>query len=184
MVDQVKEHYDVETTWLPYFLHPEIPEEGTQPSEAARAHYAPMWRRLEQRAQEAGIPIERPEYRPNTRRALEATEYAREQGRHDAFHRILFDMYFRQGKDIHDWNVLRSAAEEAGLDPDEMQQKTAEGEYREVVEGHYRRARSLGITGIPTHILDDRYAIVGAQPLEAFEQAIERLRSGAQQAQS
>lgn len=182
MVDQVNERFDVETTWLPYFLHPEIPEEGTHLTEEARAHYAPMWRRLEQRAQDVGIPIQRPEYRPNTRRALEASEYAREQGRHEEFHRLLFDMYFQQGENIHDWNVLRSAAEEAGLDPDEMQMKTDGGEYRDVVEDHYGQARALGITGIPTHILNDRYAIVGAQPLEAFEQAIERLYSESKQA--
>ncbi len=184
MVDQLEQRYDVDTTWLPYFLHPEIPEQGTHLDERTRAHYAPMWRRLESRAEEAGIPILRPEIRPNTRRALEASEYAREKGHHDGFHRILFDKYFRQAEDIHDWEVLRAAAEEAGLDPDEMQKKTASGNYRDVVEGHDQRARSLGITGIPTHILNERLAIVGAQPFEVFERAIERLHAEAEQAQS
>lgn len=176
MVDQIKEKHEVEVTWLPFFLHPEIPEQGTRLSPARRAQFDPMWERLKQRAEQAEIEVVRPDHVPNTRRALEASEYARAQGRHEEFHRIVFDKYYAQGEDIHDWAVLREAAQAAGLDPDEMQQKTERGAYQDMVQGHYERAHSLGITGIPTYILNDQYAIVGAQPLEAFEAAIQRLR--------
>lgn len=177
MVDQLKEKYDVEVTWLPYFLHPEYPEQGLTPDPELRARYEPMWQRLEQRADQLGLPINRPEHRPNTRRALEASEYARQQDRHEEFHQEVFDMHFHQGQDIHDWEVLREAAEAVGLDPDEMQRRTARGEYEEIVRRHDRQARAMGITGIPTYILNDKYAVVGAQPLEAFERAIGELDS-------
>jgi len=48
-----------------------------------------------------------------------------------------------------------------------------------VVDEHFAQAHALGITGIPTYILDDKYAIVGAQPYEVFQQALLRLAAGA-----
>jgi predicted DsbA family dithiol-disulfide isomerase len=36
-------------------------------------------------------------------------------------------------------------------------------------------AQELGISGVPTYILDDKDAIVGAQPYEAFQRVLARL---------
>ena len=115
------------------------------------------------------------EHIPNSRMALEASEYARERGRHEEFHKIVFRKFFGEGQDISKWEVLRWAAEEAGLDPDEMQRETEAGKYRPAVEAQAAEAYALGISGVPTYILNDRYAIVGAQPYEAFKEAMAQL---------
>jgi predicted DsbA family dithiol-disulfide isomerase len=62
-----------------------------------------------------------------------------------------------------------------GLDADEMQRLTDEGHYREAVDAGIAEAVALGVSGVPTYILDDRYAIVGAQPHDAFRQVLDRL---------
>lgn len=80
-----------------------------------------------------------------------------------------------EGRDVNDWSVLRASAEEAGLDPDDMQRLTDEGHYREAVDASIAEAVALGVSGVPTYILDDRYAIVGAQPYEVFRQALDQL---------
>lgn len=127
-------------------------------------------------AEEVGLPLVLPEFIPRSRRALEASEHARARGRHEAFHRAVFHRYFGQGRDISDWAVLREAAVEAGLDPDEMQAETESGRYRTVVDKQHARALSMGISGVPTFIFDERFAVVGAQPYEVFRRVMERLQ--------
>lgn len=112
---------------------------------------------------------------PNTRRAHEATEYAREKGKHLEFHRAVFDMFYGRGEDIGKWKVLCDAARLVGLDADEMQSTVESGKYTALVNAQVREAQEIGVSGVPTYVLNDRYAIVGAQPYEAFLQALKKL---------
>jgi predicted DsbA family dithiol-disulfide isomerase len=115
------------------------------------------------------------EWMPNTRRALEASEYAREQGRHEEFHRAVFQRFYGEGQDIEDWDVLAGAAREVDLDPDAMQEATESGQYAAVVDEHIRNAHAVGITGVPAYVLGNRYLIMGAQPYEVFQQVMAEL---------
>ncbi len=126
-------------------------------------------------ARAAGMDMVFPTRIPNTRLAHEATEYARAQGKHEEFHRVLFHLYYGEGQDIGSWQVLRAAAQETGLDSDEMQRDVESGKYTLAVEEQIKEAQELGISGVPTYILDDRYAIVGAQPYQVFERVLARL---------
>jgi predicted DsbA family dithiol-disulfide isomerase len=40
------------------------------------------------------------------------------------------------------------------------------------VEEQVRWAQQIGVTGVPTYVINDRYAIVGAQPYELFKNAL------------
>ena len=171
----MKDEFDVDVEWLPFELHPEIPPEGMELPYHIRAQFGGMSKRLEQLALDAGMQMTIPNRIPNSRRSLEASEYAREQGKHEAFHHTVFQKFYGEGLDMSDWEVLRSAAEEIGLDPDDLQQKTDSGQYKAVVDTYFSQAKAIGITGVPTYILDNNYAIVGAQPYEIFRQAMERL---------
>ena len=142
---------------------------------SVRADFGSTFGHMQQMAREAGLKIVTPEVIPNSRRALEATEYARDQGQHEEFHRILFHKFYGEGRDLGSWAVLRGVAQEVGLDPDAMQRKTEAGEYGAVVDAQIARARTLGVTGVPAYIFDDRSTIVGAQPYEAFQQVMDRL---------
>jgi len=171
----LKADYDVEVEWRAFELHPEIPPEGMRLPPNARAGTSSMFGHMQQMAREAGLRMVTPEVIPNSRRALEAAEYARDQGRHEEFHRILFHKFYGEGRDLGSWTVLRAAAQEAGLDPATMQKKTEAGEYGAVVDAQIARARTLGVTGVPAYSFDDRSTIVGAQPYEAFRQVMDRL---------
>ena len=116
----------------------------------------------------------------NTRLAHEATEYAREHGKASEFHRVVFRKVYAEGQDPSQWEVLRLAAQEAGLDADEMQNDVEGGKFTTNVEEQVRWAYQIGVTGVPTYVINNRYAIVGAQPYEVFQQVIERLRTNAE----
>jgi predicted DsbA family dithiol-disulfide isomerase len=111
----------------------------------------------------------------NTRLAHESTEYAREKGKLLKYHRAVFDKFYGKGEDISQWNVLRDAARSVGLDADEMQREVESGRYTAQVNTMVREAQQIGISGVPTYVLNDRYAIVGAQPYEVFLQALKKL---------
>jgi predicted DsbA family dithiol-disulfide isomerase len=153
------------------------------PEYVRRAAASEAGARLRQMAAAAGREIVlNTEWTPNSRRALEASEYAREQGRHEAFHRAVFHRFYGQGKDLEEWQVLRDAASEVGLDPDALQAAAEGGRYRRVVDEHIRNAHSLGISGVPAYILGDRYLIMGAQPYDVFRQVMAELGATPHQA--
>jgi predicted DsbA family dithiol-disulfide isomerase len=43
------------------------------------------------------------------------------------------------------------------------------------VEEQVRRAYQIGVTGMPTYVINDRHVIVGAQPYEVFKKAPEQI---------
>jgi predicted DsbA family dithiol-disulfide isomerase len=165
--------------WRAFELHPEIPPEGMVLPAHWRARLGGASEPLQEMAREAGMALVTPEIIPNSRRALEATEYARERGKHAAFHAAVFEQLYGRGQDIGRWEVLRTAAEAVGLDPDAMQEATAAGQYRAVVDSQIAEGRGLGISGVPTFVFDDRYALVGAQPYALFREVMARLAQDA-----
>ena len=96
-------------------------------------------------------------------------------GRTSASTRPSFARSIGEGQDIGRWDVLRAAAVEAGLDAEEMQRHVEAGTYRATVDAQIGEAQALGLTGVPTFIFDDRYAIVGAQPFSVFAGVMDRL---------
>ena len=87
-VERLKSERPVEVDWRPFFLHPDTPPEGLRLSGEARERWRPTHDRLREMAADANMPMVFPELISNTRRALEATEYARERGRLEEFHRL------------------------------------------------------------------------------------------------
>jgi predicted DsbA family dithiol-disulfide isomerase len=111
----------------------------------------------------------------NTRVAHEATEYARQHGKGNDFHKVVFRKVYADGQDPSQWDVLRSAAQEVGLDADEMQREVESEKYMATVVDEVRWAYQIGVTGVPTYVINNRYAIVGAQPYEVFKSALEQI---------
>lgn len=179
VVERLKAEHDVAVDWRPFYLRPDTPPEGMELPVYLQAQASSTTERLRQMARANGMEMVIPVRIPNTRLAHEATEYAREQGKADDFHRIVFRKYYGEGQDIGQWEVLRAAAEEAGLNADEMERLVTGRRYTTTVEDQVEEAFALGITGVPTYVLNDRYAIVGAQHYEVFEQALQRLAAEA-----
>lgn len=112
---------------------------------------------------------------PNTRRAHEAGEYARSQGKFEPWHAVLLRRYWTEEQDLHDFAVLRAAATEVGLDPDAMQEAVTQGRFTQAVEASVAEAHALGIHGIPTFVFDGRFSVQGAQEAPVFKLAMDRL---------
>jgi predicted DsbA family dithiol-disulfide isomerase len=173
VVDLLKAEYKVDVEWRPYYLRPDTPPEGMDlPEYILRARASGADERLQSMANHYGMDFNSPDRIYNTRLAHEATEYANEHGKGLEFHRAVFRKVYAEGLDIGKWDVLRAAAEEVGLDADDMQREVESEKYKNSVVDQVRWAQQIGVTGVPTYVINDRYAIVGAQPYEVFKRAL------------
>ena len=174
-VEKLKQAYDVQVDWRPFFLRPETPPEGLPLPAYVRERMRDPNNPLKLRARAAGLTMVEREIIPSTRRAHEAAEFARAHGRLEPMHAALLRRYWTDGEDLWAWSTLRGAAQESGLDPDALQRALETGQYRQVVEDAVREAQEMGVSAVPTFVLGDRYAIQGAQEYPAFRQTMERL---------
>jgi len=176
VVDLLKAEYNVDVDWRPYYLRPDTPPEGMDlPAYILRARANGSEERLQSLAEMHGLKYKPTERIYNTRLAHEATEYAREHGKVNEFHRVVFRKVYADGQDPAQWSVLRSAAEEVGLDAEDMQAVVEGGKFTAEVAGQVRYAQDIGVSGVPTYVIDERYAIVGAQQYEVFKNALAQI---------
>jgi predicted DsbA family dithiol-disulfide isomerase len=176
VVERLKEEHNVDVEWRPFYLRPDTPPEGMElPDYIKQARTNGSEERLRSMANVYGMDFKSTERIYNTRLAHEATEFAREHGRALEFHKIVFRLVYAEGKDISQWDVLRSAAQEAGLDDEAMQMDVESGKYTEFVSQQVQEAYQIGVSGVPTYVIDNRYALVGAQPYEVFKNALEQI---------
>lgn len=87
---------------------------------------------------------------------------------HDALYR---DQVSLNSGAFSDENLV-AFAEEAGLDVEQFESDLTSGKYERAVSQDLQEGQRLGISGTPTFFINDRM-LVGAQPIEAFEEAIE-----------
>ena len=176
VVEKLKAEHAIELEWRPFYLFWDTPPEGRElPDHVKQARAKGSEERLSQIANSYGMKFTSTKRIYNTRLAHEATEYAREHGKASEFHRVVFRKVYADGEDISQWDMLRSAAEEVGLDAHEMQSEVESGKYTEEVAAQVQEAYQIGVSGVPTYVINNRYAIVGAQPYEVFKNALAQI---------
>ena len=107
-----------------------------------------------------------------SRRAAVAARAAQEQGRFWEYHDLLYENQSSKNAGAFSDESLIGFAREAGLDVEWFESSFKGSKYEDVVEQVFREAQDAGIQGTPTFFINGRI-LVGAQPLEAFEQLIE-----------
>ena len=111
----------------------------------------------------------------NTFDAHRLMHFAAERGQAGALEELLFKAYFTDGLNLGEREVLERLAAEAGLDQQEVYEFLISDEYALAVRVDEQTAQKLDIKGVPFFVIDQKYAISGAQPVEAFLQVFEKL---------
>jgi len=174
------EEFDVQFDACAFDLKPGLPPEGMPREQvyAGRVYPDGYVDNLLQTARDAGIEMKRPSIIPNTHRAHEATEFARDANRLLEFHRAVFHAYWVEEQNIGDVDVLSSVAAGCGLDAEALRAALADGRYAPRVEEQMAWTKAVGVTGVPTTIFDERFSVVGAQEYELFRDVATRVASG------
>lgn len=87
----------------------------------------------------------------------------------------LLEAYHGQARSMEDPAVLLDAVAQAGLDRAEAEAVLKEERYAQEVRDAERHFQQLGISAVPSVIINDRHLIQGGQPPEVFEQALRQL---------
>jgi predicted DsbA family dithiol-disulfide isomerase len=174
----LEREHSAQVDWLPFDLHPEYPLEGIPREELHRRYPEDVHERTRRIVEAAGLAYNPPPERvPNSRKALEVTELARDRGLHELVHTRLMHAYWEEGEDIGAEEVLLRLVGEAGLDTEEAAAALADRRYADRVDSSTYAAQRQGVNGIPAFVLGERLLILGAQPHETFERALEQLET-------
>ncbi len=86
----------------------------------------------------------------------------------------LFKACFTDGKNIDDLDTLVELGAALGLDASEVKQVLESGAYADEVKRDIAQAQYLGIQGVPFFVLNNKYAVSGAQAVPVFEQTLQK----------
>jgi predicted DsbA family dithiol-disulfide isomerase len=155
-----------EIRWLPFQLNPDMPKAGIPRAEYRKAKFGSVERargldaRVAAEGQGEGISFafERMERTPNTVAAHQLIDLAQKQGRGTPVVDALFHAYFEEARDIGDAAVLAEIAASAGVTGWPQQ---SDGKQVAALE---EDVRNLGISAVPTFIIDRKLGVSGAHP--------------------
>ncbi len=176
----------VEIHFRPFFLNPWVPREGMARDAYLEAKfgsvekYHGMAARVAEAAASEGLQYNSKAIsrQPNTIDCHRLIRWAEAQGAAPAMKQTLMDLYFRDGADLTRHDVLADAAAQIGLDRDAILKKLATDDDVEAVTAEADEASQAGIQGVPTFILDGKYALSGAYPSEQLAEAIRKVATG------
>ncbi|MEH6403008.1 MAG: DsbA family oxidoreductase [Sneathiella sp.] len=176
---------DVEIAWHPFQLHPEMPKEGADRKEfiAKKFGSEERARELYKNVQDAGALVDLPfefgkvKRSPNTLNSHRLIKWSQSAGKQDAVVETLFRKFFVDGEDIGDTQVLIAAAEEAGMDKNLVADLLKSDADEEMIQGEDEKARQMGVSGVPFFIIDNKYALSGAQDPAAFLEVFEKIET-------
>lgn len=174
---------DVEIRYRPYQLDSETPKAGVDRGDYIVAKFGSLdaldeaHARLVTLGADVGITyaFDLIERNPNTLDAHRLIRWAAAEGLGEQMLERLFSLYFEEGGNLSDQDTLIAAAEAVGLDEDEVTMKLEDGTDLEAVKADIAHAGRIGITGVPTVIVENRFAISGAQPPEVLVEAFRKI---------
>lgn len=104
--------------------------------------------------------------------AAVAARAAQAQGKFWKYHDLVYENQSSGNSGGYNEESLTTLAEEAGLDVDRFKEDLNSARYESVVQADFEEGQGLGISGTPTFFINGK-VLVGLQPLETFERAIE-----------
>jgi predicted DsbA family dithiol-disulfide isomerase len=176
-IERLEREFPVAVEWRPFELHPETPRTGANLAGrlGGSARAAAYRDNIVGLARESGLALRMPPVVANSHLALEAAEFAREQGGFAAYHRALFHAYFEEARDLGDADVLCDIARACGVDDQRLRQALADERYRDRIDAITHAAREDEVLSTPTFVYEGGFRLVGAQDYEVFASVTRRL---------
>jgi predicted DsbA family dithiol-disulfide isomerase len=171
MVRAEQPDFRYQPRWRPFFLNPDTPPEGEP--------YLPFLERkfggrdkveaIFERVRAAGRPygidfaFEKIPFRANTLKAHRLAAWAQAQGNAEPLIERLYSANFQRGEHVGDPEVLVRIAVDCGHDAATVAAFLASDDLNAEVLADAERIVGMGITMVPTFIIDGRHVIVGAE---------------------
>ncbi|UFZ04573.1 DsbA family oxidoreductase [Bradyrhizobium ontarionense] len=173
----------VELNFRPFFLNPWVPREGISRDEYLTTKFGSVEAykgtagRVVAAAEQEGLSY-RPDKvarQPNTTDCHRLIRWAGSIGKAPEMKQRLMELYFRDGGDLTDVEVLVQAAADCGLDAQVVRKMLATDEDVALVSAQAQEAAEKGISGVPTYVFAQKYAVSGAQDPQMLARAIRQV---------
>ncbi len=184
---------DVEATvkWKPFQLSPDVPPEGRTMRENFAlksgkpfAQFAPARENVVRAGREVGFVIpwdEDPEGKGmiwNTFTAHKLLRWALDSAgaeKQCILSDALFRANFQEQRNISDDDELLDIADTAGLDRAAAKEALADPALEEAVNVELQRGQQMGVTSVPTFVINGKYGIPGGQRPEQFAKILKQI---------
>lgn len=169
--------------WHPFQLNPDMPGEGMDRRTYLEAKFGGRdgavraYTPVVERAEAAGLEIdfEAIKRTPNTLDSHRLIHWAGIEDRQTPVAMALFRAYFEEGRDIGDHEVLADIADSLGMDAAVVRKLLASDADTDDIRRRDAQFREMGITGVPTFIVDGKHAVPGCQPAELWIRVIDEI---------
>lgn len=180
----------VDIRWRPFQLDPTLPPGGKDRKtylsekfggeEKARSIYANI--KSAGNAEDIAFDFDAIAVSPNTLDAHRLIRWAGALGGavQDKVVRRLFALFFEQGANIGQHDVLIGVAGDCGMDASIVESLLATDADVEAVRSEIATANRMGISGVPCFVIDNKYAVMGAQDPGALADAIRKVSAAKQ----
>ena len=175
--------HEVEVEWKSFQLDPTFPRGKAVPVYEALAEkfgggdVRAMTERVSELAAVEGLHYDYEHaVMVNTFDSHRLAHHAKSQGLGPEMHERLMRAQLIEGENLGEVDTLVRLAEELGVEG--AGPVVTSDQYTSDVEADIREARLLGANGVPFFVLDRKYGVSGAQPVEVFQQALETALEG------
>jgi predicted DsbA family dithiol-disulfide isomerase len=185
-LERIGDAWPVELHFEPFELNPTMAPEGADATAYLRAKYglgpeqlARNRATIRERGAEVGFAFGERAHVWNTFDAHRMLHWAglESADKQRALKHALLRAYHGEGRNPGAHDVLIELAGEVGLDVERARAVLEEGEYTDEVRARERHWQEMGISAVPSVIINDRHLISGGQPSEAFEKALRRIQA-------
>ena len=175
---------EVEIEWKSYQLDPNLktdPNLNTleyfmKTKNISESQASEMFKGATQMAEEVGLDFNlEGSVLANSFMAHRLIQLAKSKGVDNEVEEALFKAHFIEGKNIDDPKVIEEIAISIGINSSEVKEILDSEAFGYEVKQDEMEARNIGVRGVPFFVVDDKYAISGAQPSEVFLQTLEKV---------
>lgn len=172
IVKRIKQAHkdELKIEWKPYELY----SDSSMVPDINSIYIKTAWLTVERLASENAIKIKRPSFIPFSQKALETAEFAREHGKFELCHELIYHAYFLEGKNIGKEEPLLEIIRPLNLNQNELKANWKAETYLEAIKTSIRELDIIGSTGVPTFLIgnENQRMLVGFQPQDAIEKVI------------
>jgi predicted DsbA family dithiol-disulfide isomerase len=179
---ELKPEIAVTVRYRPFFLNSWVPREGLSREQylitkfGSVAAYMANAPRVVAAARAEGLlyNIDAIKRQPNTIDCHRLIRWAGDGGDPARMKQRLMDLYFTEGADLSDREVLAAAAADCGMDPARVRERLGGEEDVDIVTAESRSFETAGVNSVPYFILGGIFAVAGAQDPDYLADAMER----------
>ena len=176
IVEELKKEFDIEVIHRGFEIHPDVPVDGMLLTD-----YFPnagqMFGQLKSMGALYGVQFNSLTMMPNTNKALQVAEYAKEVNKSHEYNTAMYKATFEDDINISLDGEIKKIAASAGITNEEVDQVFRSSKYRDILEFNKTYCRENNIQSVPTFIINDEIAVVGAQGPDQFRNIFNKLKT-------